>query len=163
LILDERSFGRFEEWADRATPLLEKYGAIPTFIPAKEWVHWATIVCALPAISGQTPPMARIYSDWKSWAQDFNRVIEPQYAPAALTGLTATPISATRIDLAWTVARGAIWYTVIRNGAQIVSGLTLNSYSNTGLTTGTTYTYSVYGVNNVGAGVRSVDVSATTP
>jgi hypothetical protein len=163
LILDERQFAKFEEWADRVTPLLDRYGPIPALVPAKEWARWANTVCALPAISGQTPPAARVYTDWKSWAQDFNRVVDLKDAPAALTGLTATPISATRIDLAWNVAQGAIWYTVSRNGVQIASGLTLNSYSNTGLTTGTTYTYSVYGVNNVGAGKSSADVSATTP
>lgn len=80
-----------------------------------------------------------------------------------VTGLVATPFSTTRIDLAWNVALGALWYTVIRDGAVITSGLSATSHSDTGLVTGTTYVYSVYGVNNIGAGPRSANVNGTTP
>jgi hypothetical protein len=62
--------------------------------------------------------------------------------PAAPTGLTATVISDTRIDLAWTgtgdVKRSTdgVTYSVIASGQT-------DSYSNTGLTAGTLYYYKI--------------------
>jgi hypothetical protein len=56
------------------------------------------------------------------------------------TGFTATPISSSRIDLAWTATAGALGYDVERNSVIVASPVT-NSYSDTGLTPSTTYSY----------------------
>ncbi len=62
------------------------------------------------------------------------------------TGLTVTPVSTTRLDLSWSAAAGATGYDVERNGTVIVTGQTGTTYSDTGLTPATTYTYRVRSV-----------------
>jgi hypothetical protein len=65
--------------------------------------------------------------------------------PPALTGptgLTATPITSSRIDLVWTATSGAIGYDVERNSVIVASPVT-KSYSDTGLTPATLYSYRV--------------------
>jgi hypothetical protein len=69
--------------------------------------------------------------------------------PAVLSapaGLTATPITATQIDLAWTAFPGATGYVVKRDGVDIATPAS-NSYSDTGLTPSTLYTYRVASSN----------------
>lgn len=60
----------------------------------------------------------------------------------APTGLTATPITSSRIDLAWTATSGATGYDVERNSVIVASPAT-NSYSDTGLSPSTLYSYRV--------------------
>jgi hypothetical protein len=55
--------------------------------------------------------------------------------------LTATPISATQIDLSWTAMPGVSGYDIERNGVVIATDVIGTSYSDTGLTGSTTYTY----------------------
>ena len=50
----------------------------------------------------------------------------------------------------------------MRNGAAVASGLTATTYSDTGLTASTTYTYTVEAVNAAGASPASESVAATT-
>jgi len=85
--------------------------------------------------------------------------------PAAPTGLTATPTSATQINLAWTdassdetgfeieraTAAGGPWTLLTTTAANATS------YNDTGLTTGTTYYYRVRATN---AGVDSANATA---
>lgn len=88
--------------------------------------------------------------------------------PGQVTGLTATAASASQINLSWTAPSGAISYKVERspNGSsswtQITSAITATSYSNTGLSTGTTYYYRVRATNASGDGAYSGTASATT-
>jgi uncharacterized lipoprotein YddW (UPF0748 family) len=65
--------------------------------------------------------------------------------PSVPTGLTATPASETRVNLAWTASTdnvGVTDYRVVRNGVEIAVATT-NSYSDTTCTPSTTYTYQV--------------------
>lgn len=86
--------------------------------------------------------------------------------PAAPTGLTATAGNA-QVNLSWTASSGAISYTVKRatsaNGTytNVATGISGTSYTNTGLTNGTTYYYVVSAVNSAGESVKSTGVSAT--
>jgi fibronectin type 3 domain-containing protein len=87
--------------------------------------------------------------------------------PAAPTGLTATAGSAS-VALTWTASSGASTYNVYRGTtaggeatAPVASGITTQSYSDTGLTTGTKYYYKVAAVNAAGTSARSSEVSAT--
>jgi len=106
---------------------------------------------------------------------------EPQnIAPNAPTSLTATAVSPTQINLSWTAPTynggpsitgykieekvGTGSYSVIVSS----TGNTNISYSRTGLTTGTTYTYKVSAINSVGTGTASNEASGkptktTTP
>src|SRR5262249_46998704 len=87
--------------------------------------------------------------------------------PAAPTGVTATATSTTQINLTWTAATGAASYPVQRatesGGPYTTAGApTTPSFSDTGLTAGTTYFYVVAAVNASGSSAVSSQVSATT-
>ena len=87
-------------------------------------------------------------------------------APGAPTGLTATPASASRIDLGWTAATddvGVAGYKVFR-GATQVGDVTGTSYADTGLTDGTAYSYTVRAYDGAGnTSTPSNTATATTP
>jgi chitodextrinase len=61
---------------------------------------------------------------------------------AAPTNLAGTAVSSSQVNLSWTASTGAAGYKVFRNGTQAGSSVT-TSYSDSGLTLGTTYTYAV--------------------
>ena len=93
-------------------------------------------------------------------------------APTIPTGLVASAISASRIDLSWNVSAdmasgsepvsGLAGYKVYRNGVQIAT-TSSTSYSNTGLDAFTTYNYTVAAYDLAGnTSVQSSVVSATT-
>ena len=86
-------------------------------------------------------------------------------APAAPTGLTATGGNA-QINLSWTASSGATSYNVKRSttsgsGYTTVASPAGTSYTNTGLTNGTTYYYVVTAVNANGESGNSNQASAT--
>ena len=88
-------------------------------------------------------------------------------APAAPTGLTATAGNAS-VALTWTASSGATSYNVYRgttaggeSTTAIATGITSPSYSDTGLTNGTTYYYKVAAVNGGGTSGLSAEASAT--
>jgi hypothetical protein len=65
--------------------------------------------------------------------------------PTAPTGLKATPVSGTQVDLSWTASSdtvGVAGYKVFRNGTQIAT-TTTTSYSDTGVAPNTPYSYFV--------------------
>lgn len=86
--------------------------------------------------------------------------------PSVPTNLAATPISTTQINLAWTASTDDIavsGYNVVRDGTPIAT-TTSPSFSNTGLTANTTYTYAVRAFDAAGNySALSVGVPATTP
>ncbi|MDE1175728.1 MAG: cellulase family glycosylhydrolase [Edaphobacter sp.] len=90
-------------------------------------------------------------------------------APPAPTGLSATPISATSISLAWNSSSTATSYNVLRSTtsggpySSVSSGLATTSFIDTALSQTTTYYYVVQAVNGNGVGANSGSASATTP
>jgi fibronectin type 3 domain-containing protein len=85
--------------------------------------------------------------------------------PAAPTGLTATPGN-TQVALTWNASAGANSYNVKRatiSGGPYttIASPSLTSYTDTGLTSGTTYYYVVTAVNSAGESGNSSQVSAT--
>jgi YD repeat-containing protein len=95
-------------------------------------------------------------------------------APSVPTGVTATGVSGSQINVSWAAASdnvGVTGYRVYRNGAQIASP-TSTSFADTGLPQATGYTYTVAAVDaagnvsaqSAGAVGATLDVSApSTP
>ncbi len=82
--------------------------------------------------------------------------------PSAPTGLTASAVSQTQINLSWNASSGATGYKIYRGGVYLTS-VTGTTYSNTtGLNCGTTYSYTVRAYNAGGTSGDSVADSATT-
>ncbi len=85
--------------------------------------------------------------------------------PAQVIGLSATAVSPSQIDLTWTANTepDLAHYNVYRDGV-LVGTSTTASFSDTGLTASTAYTYEISAVDTSGnEGARSVAVTATTP
>jgi chitinase len=83
-------------------------------------------------------------------------------APAAPTGLTAPSTTSSSVSLAWTAPSGDVsGYNVYQNGTKVgtASG---TSYTATGLSASTTYSYAVTAYNSAGESPKSSTVSATT-
>jgi hypothetical protein len=86
-------------------------------------------------------------------------------APAAPTGLTATPGNA-RVTLSWNASAGATSYKVYRGTSSggetlLQSNVTGTSFLDTSVTNGTTYYYKVSAVNAAGESALSAEASAT--
>jgi hypothetical protein len=82
-------------------------------------------------------------------------------APATPTGLAATVISSSQIDLSWNASTGATSYDLERDGIAVNVGTSL-TYSHTGLSPSTTHNYRVRANNANGSSAWSSIVSATT-
>jgi glucosylceramidase len=86
--------------------------------------------------------------------------------PAAPTNLTAAAGNA-QVSLSWSASSGATSYNVKRSTASggpystVQSGVTSTSFTNTGLTNGTTYYYVVTALNSAGESGNSNQASAT--
>src|SRR5437867_2639974 len=96
-------------------------------------------------------------------------------APSSPTGLSATAVSSSQINLSWAppTDNGGSAITgykierstdagTTRSPPVANSGSTATTYSDTGLTRGTTYTYKVSAINSVGMSSPSGTASATT-
>jgi chitodextrinase len=86
--------------------------------------------------------------------------------PSVPAGLTATPASTSQINLSWNASTDpdspVAGYRIYRNNTQVGSG-TGTSYSDTGLTANTTYSYTVSAYDPAGnVSAQSAAVSATT-
>ncbi len=88
-------------------------------------------------------------------------------APTAPTGLTATALSAVSAQLSWTAATdnvGVTGYQIIRNGSTLPGVVTGTTFTDTGLTGGATYTYTVQALDAAGnVGPASAPAPVTTP
>lgn len=83
--------------------------------------------------------------------------------PTAPTNLLVTAVSSTTVSLSWSAPiGGASSYNVYQNNNKISSGVSGLSFTATGLTPSTFYSFYVTGVNAVGEGPASNTVSATT-
>ena len=117
------------------------------------------------------------YADPNLWSWLFskstNRVVTPPppppstdtQAPTAPTGLSATAFSSGQINLSWISSTdnvGVTGYKVYRGGVQISTSAT-NSYSDTGLSASTLYSYKVSAYDGAGNNsAQSGSVGATT-
>lgn len=81
--------------------------------------------------------------------------------PATPTNLTAAGTSGSTIVLSWN-AVGATSYTVRRNGQLLAQLVLTTSYTDTGLSPNTSYSYTVSAVNSYGEGLQSTQATGTT-
>src|SRR5213592_1023495 len=86
--------------------------------------------------------------------------------PSVPTGLTASAVSSSQINLSWAASSdlvGVTGYRVYRGGTQIAT-TTTTSFTNTGLSPSTTYSYAVAAFDAAGnLSAQSSPASATTP
>ncbi|MBI3804989.1 MAG: fibronectin type III domain-containing protein [Nitrospirae bacterium] len=86
-------------------------------------------------------------------------------APAMPTGLKASTVSSSQVNLTWTASTDnvkAIGYRIYRNGAQVGTSAT-TSYLDTGLASSTTYNYSLSAYDAAGnVSAQTAAVSAAT-
>src|SRR6266571_4973803 len=87
-------------------------------------------------------------------------------APSTPTGLLASAVSSSLINLSWAASTdnvGVTGYRVYRAGALLVTLGAVSIYQNSGLTPSTTYSYTVEAFDAAGnASAQSVSASATT-
>jgi beta-galactosidase len=83
--------------------------------------------------------------------------------PNAPSNLTATVASSSQINLGWTAsATSGVTYTVFRNGNPVANGLTATTYNDAGLTSSTTYSYTIESIDSAGTSMASNTATATT-
>ena len=107
-------------------------------------------------------------SSYSSVASATTLNLSDSAAPSVPAGLTATASSCSQVNLSWTAATdtggsGLAGYKVFRGGVQIAT-TTSTSYSNTGLSASTPYSFTVAAYDNAGnTSAQSTAASATTP
>ena len=105
-----------------------------------------------------------LVSDMKSGTFIFQ--VDPVASPEATSGLAATAGNA-QVALSWTAASGATGYSVHRASTSggpyttVQTNIVGTSFTDTGLTNGTTYYYVVSATNAEGEGLSSNEASAT--
>jgi len=87
-------------------------------------------------------------------------------APAVPTGLSASGATTSSLNLSWsavsTPANCTVSYSVYRGGVQVASGLSGTSTTISGLSSNTSYSFSVTAVDAAGSSAQSSAVSAST-
>lgn len=82
------------------------------------------------------------------------KVFEDTTTPTTPVGVTLTPVSATQINLGWSTSTDNVevaGYRVYRNGVQVgTTTAAVTTFSDQGLTSQTTYTYTVKSIDTVG-------------
>ncbi|MGI4788612.1 MAG: hypothetical protein ACRYFS_07155 [Janthinobacterium lividum] len=148
---------------------------------------WQRVLIALPKLGiGSVPNMdglwiqnnsaktlAPFYVDQISLTTALS-TLPPMPAPAAPAGFTAAPkwvancptcggMAMAHIILGWNAVSGASSYSVYRNGAKVMSGLTTPGWTDMDVTSGQTYSYSATATGTGGESTHSAPVSATAP
>ena len=85
----------------------------------------------------------------------------PPQVPIAPTGVNATGVSATQINVSWNSSSGATGYIVKRAGSPIATTAG-TSYSDTSLPASTQFCYTIVATNSIGSSTDSVQACGTT-
>jgi len=139
-------------------------GAV-TVAPTGGWQTWANVTANVTLPSGQQ--ILTVWDDGGNYNLNYMTFASQGGAPpAAPTGLTATAGNAS-VSLSWAGSTGATSYNVYRGtsaggeGTTAIASPTSTSYTNTGLTNGTKYYYTVKAVNASGTSGASNEANAT--
>lgn len=147
---------------------LQRVGNVFTPYQSPDGVTWTqagTPVTLAMATTYYVGFAATAHNNTLLTAAQFDQISLVASAPPAPTGLTATAGNA-QVALNWSTASGATSYNVKRSTtggsgyATIASGITATSYTDTGLTNGSTYYYVVSAVNTAGESDPSSEASA---
>ncbi|HET9641392.1 MAG TPA: fibronectin type III domain-containing protein, partial [Candidatus Paceibacterota bacterium] len=141
-----------------ANPLFSDVSQFGTFTSGGFDYHGSLLQSASPAIALNA-----------GWSQTGGTTPPPPAgdttAPSVPTGLTATAVSTSQINLSWTASTdnvGVVGYLLFRGGVQIATAST-TSYADTGLSAGTTYSYTVVALDAAGnRSPQSIAATATT-
>lgn len=94
-----------------------------------------------------------------NWLQ-FTSNADPQL-PATPQNLRSTGKTTSSVSLAWDSVSGAQGYEILRNG-NLLTSATGSSYTDSGLSANTSYTYTVRAFNSAGTSAQSNSISVTT-
>jgi len=143
------------------------------FVPAtrRAW-RCAALASCISALAGIVPANAADESAQSSAATATIPDTTSSAIPAPPTGLSVSNAATSSVTLAWNASTGAAQYYVYRNGTKVGSGAS-TSYTDDGLSPGTTYAYAVTAVgatyvytptavNSSGEGATSQTVKAMT-
>lgn len=102
--------------------------------------------------------VSQLYNSGNGWTY-------PSGTPSAPSGLTTTVASCSQVNLSWTDnSANETGFYIYRGGSQIASvGAGVTSYSSTGLSASTAYSYYIVAYNGSGNSGNSNTASATTP
>jgi len=140
--------------------------------PSDIWGYWGALENVLQTSSAKYDALINFISNNPCWWNGCNTTAgtpiptsvdtTPPSVPANVAG---TAVSTTQVNLSWTAATdniGVTGYSVFRNGIKI--GVTSNtSYQDTGLSAGTSYSYTVSAYDAAGnSSAPSSNVSVTT-
>jgi chitodextrinase len=108
------------------------------------------------------------YASSNYWVDVAFNTAAPPPPPAAPTGVSATAISSTQIDVAWQASTGATGYRVERSvdggmtWTKAATTVDATTFSNTGLVPSTRYSYRIIATSADGASAPSATATATT-
>jgi hypothetical protein len=124
---------------------------------------WSTVGTVVSLLAGTQT--LRVVVSANAQKVNWMEFVATNGLPSVPTGLSATA-NGTQVALNWSSAAGATNYNVKRsltNGGPygVIASPTATSYTNTGLTLGTTYYYVVSAVNSAGESTNSSQVSVT--
>ena len=93
----------------------------------------------------------------------FASTVSTEVVDTTPTGLTATVISASQVNLSWTEVTDAVSYTVYRDSVSLAT-TTEVTYSDTTVVSGSTHSYTVSSINTYGGeSAECAEVSAIVP
>src|SRR3990167_5428984 len=126
---------------------------------------WYSYTYGVMPTTYSTAPTAGTYH-WSFYATLNTSTSPDTTAPTTPTNLSATAVSSSQINLSWTASTdnvGVTGYDIYRNGTLLTS-VTTPSYSNTGLTASTLYSYTVRAKDAAGkiSPPQTTGASATT-
>ena len=140
-----------------------EYGTQNTSLPVNDCASGTTIYVQATSGSSITEKRATDFAFTAAEIRTYNIAFTGATTTISVpTDLSTIVISTSQIDLSWTAVDGAVSYKVYRDGANVGSP-TSNSYSDTGLSSNTTYSYTVLAVDaDAGETSQCSVVSATT-
>ena len=123
----------------------------------------ATTATVSTGVAGDTAHTVRIHAVNSSGASPASSDVTATSTVATPTALSVTGTNTTTASLSWAAVDGADTYKVYRAGS-LVGSTNLTTYTNTGLTPGTAYSYEVsaFGATSAFESAKAGPVTATT-